>query len=618
MIANTIALSLDMIIVLSILSMTVFLSFFNIIRIDLVALLVLVVLGITTLLSPQALFSGFASEAVISLIAIMMMSSGLEKSGVALRIARWMLKIGRERPSQINLFLMLLAGFLSAFIRSLGSVALLLPVVNRISIRSNIPKKRLLMPMAFCAVLGGTLSMIGSSSLILVNSLLAKASEQIHLEGGTLVLKPFAMLSVFPVGLVLLFLGIAYFMFFLKRLLPKGRGQALLSGAAKEHFSKIYGKGVELFELHVRKNSRLVGLNLQEIESLLDPTASILAVISDQHCYFPPLRNRTLQAGDFIALMGHQALIQAFTEAQALVLEPKLKLFAETLHPARSGLCETVLPPGSQLIGLELRTLHMKRDYQVNVLAVYRDQTVYRGEALKSLVLRSGDTLGMFSDWQALANFHKNPDFVVVTTIYPQAALRPQKAVMALCFFAVSLLMIIFEHCSVSIGLLLGASGMIASGVLSIDEAYESVSWKTVFLMAGFMPLGLAMQSTGTTDWLTQYSLLLKGDCADWAVQALLAIVSTLMGYALLGVGATIVLVPIAIDIAFHSGANPALYALIVALASNNSFLMPNQQVNVLIAGPGGYSTRDFLRVGSGMTLLYWLGMLLMVNLCFG
>ena len=213
-----------MIIVLSILTMTVFLSFFNIIRIDLVALLVLVVLGITALLSPQELFSGFSSEAVISLIAIMMMSSGLEKSGVALRIARWMLKIGRERPSQINLFLMLLAGFLSAFIRSLGSVALLLPVVNRISIRSNIPKKRLLMPMAFCAVLGGTLSMIGSSSLILLNSLLAKASEQIHLEGSALVLKPFSMLSVFPVGMVLLFLGVFYFMFFGKRLLPKVRG----------------------------------------------------------------------------------------------------------------------------------------------------------------------------------------------------------------------------------------------------------------------------------------------------------------------------------------------------------------------------------------------------------
>ena len=585
-----------MILVLGILAITVVLSISNMIRVDVVAVLVLTILGVTQLLPPAALFSGFSSEAVMSLIAVMIIGAGLEKSGIVLRIARWVLKSGREKSNKINIVLMCLSGILSAFMRSLGTVALLLPVVTRITIRTGIPKSRLLMPMAFCSVLGGALSMIGSSPLILLNTLLKE--------------RPFHLFSVFPVGIALLATGMLYLVLFGRRLLPEEPLKKYSSSTTKSHFHKTYGKGGDIFEIRVLPNSDLVGLNLREAEDRLDLSSSILAVVKGKEIHFPPQRNVLLEANDWLAIMGHKDIVMPFVEKYQLKLTPRLNIFSELLHTARAGLCEAVVPPSSQLIGKELRELHMKRTHQLNVLALYRGQTVYAGEALRDLVLRSGDTLGMFCEWEALAEFDNNPDFVVVTTAYPREELRPEKAKYGLLFLTVSLLLIVFGKFPVSVGLLLGASGMIATGVLSIDEVYESVSWKTVFLVAGLIPLGLVMQSTHTTDWLTQYLLLFKEDLPLIVIEFGLAVFSTILAFFLSNVGATIVLVPIALDLATHLGADPNLFALIVAIAASNTFMMPNQQVNALIAGPGGYSPKDFFRVGGGMTLLYWVAML--------
>ncbi len=607
--------TLDMILVLSILVFTIVLSLSSVIRVDVVAVLVLAVLGITRLLPPEQLFSGFSSEAVISLIAVMIISSGLEKSGIALRIAREILKFGRERPTQISTVLMCCSGVLSAFMRSSGTVALLLPVINRITMRTGIPKSRFLMPIAFCAVLGGTLTMIGSSSLILLNSLLSNADRYVQEYVGTL--KPFQLFSVFPIGFCLLLSGVIYLLIFSKRFLPKERLQTYSSSTTKTHFLKTYGKGGDIFELRVLSNSDLVGLTLKDVEVMLDPSSSVLAIICGKEMHFPPLRNIMIEQGSWMAIMGHKDIIAEFSDRHGLKLQPRLNVFFEMLHPTRVGLCEAVVPPSSQLIGQALRELHMKRTHHIHVLAIYRGQTVYQGEGLRDLIVRSGDTLGMFCRWEVLSDFSKNPDFIVVTTSYPHEETRPNKARFALLFFILAILLIVVWHFPVSVGLLLGAAGMIATGVLTIDEAYESVSWKTVFLVAGLIPLGLVMQTTKTVDWLTQYISVLREDVPSWIIQVGLAFLATLFGFVLSNVGATIVLVPVALEIAIKMGADPRVYALIVAIASSNAFLMPTQQVNALIAGPGGYQTRDFLKMGIGMTFLYWFVMLIVVNVMF-
>lgn len=612
---QTVPLTFDIIWVLGILVLTIVLSLSNVIRVDVVAVLVLAVLGITRLLPPEQLFSGFSSDAVMSLIAVMIISAGLEKSGIALRIAREILKFGRERPTKISVVLMFCSGILSAFMRSSGTVALLLPVITRITMRTGIPKSRLLMPIAFCAVLGGTLTMIGSSSLILLNSLLKNTNRYVQEYVG--VLEPFHLFSVFPIGLALLLSGIGYLLILGKRFLPKEPMQTYSSGTTKTHFLKTYGKGGDIFELKVLPNSELIGLTLKDLEVMLDPSSSVLAIICGQEIHFPPLRKIIIEQGAWIAITGHKEVVTEFADRYALKLQLRLNVFSEMLHPIRAGLCEAVVPPSSQLIGRELRELHMKRTHQVHVLAVYRGQTVYQGEELRELIVRSGDTLGMFCRWEALSDFRKNPDFVVVTTSYPREETRPTKVRYALLFFILAILLIVVGNFPVSVGLLLGAAGMIATGVLTIDEAYESVSWKTVFLIAGLIPLGLVMQTTYTVDWLTQHIALFREDLPSIVVQIGLSLLATLFGFVLSNVGATIVLVPVALEIAVKTGTDPRIYALIVAIASSNAFLMPTQQVNALIAGPGGYQTKDFLKMGIGMTFLYWFAMLIVINLIF-
>lgn len=612
---ETVPLSIEIITVLCILAFTIVLSLSNVVRVDVVAVVVLVILGITRLLPPDQLFSGFGSEAVISLIAVMIIGAGLEKSGIALKASRWILKLGRERPNKINTVLMVTSGILAGFMRSLGTVALLLPVVTRITARTGIPKSRLLMPMTFCSILGGTLTMVGSGPLILLNGLLKNSNEYINQK---IVLEPFHLFSVFPLGFILLSIGMIYFILFGKKLLPHEAPTNISSGTTKKHFLKTYGKGGEIFELKVPHGSPLANKNLREVEVLLDPSSSILAVMQGKDLHFPPLRRIIIVPNSMLAMMGTKDTVAQFAEKYGLKLYPRLNIFAELLHPVRSGLCEAVVPPSSQLIGLELKELHMRRNYELHVLALYREQKVYRGEELVDLVLRSGDTLGMFCRWEALADFHKNPDFVVLTTSYPREEVRPQKIRYAFFFFVLSLLLIVWGGYSVAVGLLLGAAGMIGTGVLTIDEAYESVSWKTVFLLAGLMPLGLLMQTTHTSDWLIQHSgLLLWEHLPIWVVQTALCLLTMLFTLVLSSVGATIVLVPIALDLAIRVGADPRIFALIVAVACSNTFLMPMQQANALIAGPGNYRLRDFFRLGIGITVLHFVTTLLVINFIY-
>lgn len=457
--------------------------------------------------------------------------------------------------------------------------------------------------------------MVGTSPLILLNSLLRNANEYVNHKFP--IFTPFPLFSVFPLGLLLLTVGFGYFYFFGKRLLPKEPIKLYSSGTTKSYFLKTYGKGGDIFEVKVLPSSPLANVTLNHFELAMDASSSVLAVMQDNELHFPPLRKLVILPNSMIAIMGIKETVLEFSAKNHLKVAPRLTVFAESLHPIRAGLSEAVIPPSSQLIGQEVRELHMRRNHQIHALALLRGNTVYTGEELKPLVLRSGDTFGFFCRWQALADFNKNPDFVVLTTTYPREDVRPKKMWFAIVFFLLSLALIVFGGFPVSVGLLLGAVGMIVTKVLSIDEAYASVSWQTVFLLAGLIPLGLVMQSTHTTEWLTQHTPILREDLPIWAMQTGLAVLATAFSFVLSAVGATIVLVPIALDLALGLGADPRLFALTVALASSNTFLMPTQQVNVLIAGPGGYHIKDFLRAGFGMTVLYWIAMLLGINLLF-
>ncbi len=615
--------------VTAILLLTIYLFAFEVVGVDVAAISIMVLLGLTSLLAPfmglerglvdtQHLFDGFSSNAVISIIAVMIIGAGLDRTGIMSKVAATILKYGGSTEKRIIPIISGTVAFISSFMQNVGAAALFLPVVSRISARSGIPLSRLLMPMGFCAILGGTVSMVGSSPLILLNDLILTSNQALPAEQR---METFGLFSVTPIGVALVLTGILYFVVAGKYVLPaaSGRDEGASATHTMKYFREVYGIDYELFEVVVPEGSDLIGKKLDDIEH--QERIRVIAAVHGDDLRIGPgglARDTPIAAGDVLGVLASPEHFKAFVERHRLTVRPDIEVFAEALAPTKSGIAEVVIPPGSRLIGKSARDVWMRKTYGIAMVALHRQGKTYReGDGIRDMPLQAGDTLVVHTTWDALARLEKDPNFVVVTTEYPHEELRPHKVGWAALFFGIALFMVLFTDVRLSVALLTGAIGMVLAGVLTIDEAYEAVSWKTVFLLASLIPLGLAVETTGTARYIAEQTLNVVGHMPIWVIQTAIAALATFFTLVMSNVGATVLLVPLAVNIALGVGANPAVFALTVAIATSNSFLIPTHQVNALIMGPGGYRVPDFMRAGGIMTLLFLVVMIAMMNLVF-
>ncbi|MDH5182700.1 MAG: SLC13 family permease [Gammaproteobacteria bacterium] len=612
-----------------ILILTIYLFAFEIVSVDVAAISIMVLLGLTTLLAPAMglsqglvptthLFNGFSSNAVISIIAVMIIGAGLDKTGLMSQVASFILKIGGKTEARIIPIISTTVGFISSFMQNVGAAALFLPVVSRISARSGLPMSRLLMPMGFTAILGGTMTMVGSSPLILLNDLILTSNTTLSPEQQ---METWSMFSVTPVGVALVITGILYFVIAGRFVLPASKPEEDTSGSesAMDYFQNIYGLDYELSEIVVPDGSVLTGKTLDELEA--EASVRVIAAICEgRDLRVGPdslSRDVAISAGTVLGVMGSNNSITEMVEKFGLTKRNEVEELDEALGATKAGVAEVVIPPSSSLIGKSPRDLLMRKTYGLSMLAIHRGgKTLREGEGIREMALQAGDTLVVHTTWEALAHLEKDNNFVVVTTEYPHEELRPHKVVPALIFFAIALVMIILDV-RLSVALLTGAIGMILTRVLTIEEAYSSVSWKTVFLLASLIPLGLAVETSGTAKWIAEQTLSVMGGMPVWMIQAAVAVLATFFTLVMSNVGATVLLVPLAVNIAIGIGANPAVFALTVAIATSNSFLIPTHQVNALIMGPGGYRVPDFMKAGGIMTILFLVVMMIMMNIVF-
>ncbi|MBT8068989.1 MAG: SLC13 family permease [Gammaproteobacteria bacterium] len=602
-----------MMLVLTVLAITIALFVFEVVRVDVVALSVMVLLGLLGLVPSDQLFNGFASNAVISIIAVMILGAGLDRTGVMTVVAAFILRIGGKTATRIIPLISGTVGVISSLMQNVGATALFLPVVSRISARTEIPLSRLLMPMGFCAIMGGTITMVGSSPLILLNDLISASNAS--LPPGAETLGQFELFDVAPVGLALLATGIAYFLIVGKWLLPENRTEtSAVPARTKTYFADTYGIEGDVYELLVTVDSPLVGMQVGDAEKL-EGIPRLLAIRNTDEPRMAPPADEMIWVGTILGVMGTRDVVGRFALDYHCRLQPRVKTFGGLFNPSRAGISEIVIPPGSKMIGQTIGEARLRKRYGISVLAINRRGKIIN-EDVRTQTLEPGDCLVSHSTWKDLSEVQRSRKFIVATDI-PKEEQRPQKVAHALVFFAISIGMIMFTDFRLSIALLVGALGMILTNVLSIDEAYNAVSWKTVFLVASLIPIGLAMELTGTAAWIAQKAMVLLGNMPDIAVQLVIAVLATVFSLVMSNVGATTILVPIAISIALTTGANPTMYALIVALSTSNAFILPTHQVNALIIGPGGYKVADFVRVGSGMSVIFLAVMLTMVNLIF-
>lgn len=614
----------------AILVLTIYLFAFEVVGVDVAAISIMVLLGLTSLLAPvlglqqglvdtNHLFDGFASNAVMSIIAVMIIGTGLDKTGLMSKVAAFILKIGGTTEGRIIPIISATVGIISSFMQNVGAAALFLPVVSRISARSGLPMSRLLMPMGFTAILGGTITMVGSSPLILLNDLILTSNKALPADQQ---MDTWGLFSVTPVGLALVVTGIIYFVIAGRFVLPGTKSESSTSGTdPMKYFHDVYGVDFAMHELVVTDDSGLIGKQFDDIETRFRVRVIATKLPGEGNRVGPGAlaRDVDIQAGMVMGVIADPKSLEKFIEVFSLKKRDIIRTFVDDLSAAKAGIAEVLIPPGSKLIGQSARDVWMRKTYGLAMIGLHRNgETLREGDDIRNLPLQAGDTLVVHTPWNVLERIEKDRNFVVITTEYPkEEQLRPEKLNWAGLFFAIALGLVLFTDLRLSISLLTGAVGMILSRVLTIEEAYEAVSWKTVFLLASLIPLGMAVESTGTAKWIAEQVLFVVGGSPIWVIQGAVAVLATFFTLVMSNVGATVLLVPLAVNIALGVGANPAVFALTVALATSNSFLIPTHQVNALIMGPGGYTVPDFIRAGGIMTILFLVVMMVMMNLIF-
>ena len=605
----------EMILVLGLVGFTMLMLVLEWVRADMVALLVVVVIGLTGLIPSERVFNGFAGNAVIAIIAIMIMGEGLDRAGVLNLTANFVMRMARGAESRLGVVINLVASLFSAVIPSQALAALMIPVSSRLAARTGVPLSKLLLPMAFCILTATNTTLIANSPLIVLNDLIASAN--VNLPPGAHTIPKFGLFSVTPVGLTLALLGVGYFYFFGRKLLPGHEDERLkvTPGRTESYFAETYGIVGETAELTVTAESPLVGMSIGEVEQLYGAPL-ILAIKSGNDARMAPPADHVIWVGSVLGVLGPREQLNQFANNQLCRLSTRMRQLGELFNPTRAGISEVVIPPVSRFIKHTVGELRLRKRFGISVLAVNRGDQVLRDD-VRSVSLRAGDTVVLHSNWRDLSLAAEERDLVVVTDI-PKEQQRPGKIWQAVGFFLLAKCLALFTNLDLSVAMMTGAIGMLLSGVLNMDEAYKAINWKTIFVTACLIPLGWSMDATGTAAWIAQVVLDHLGSASPWLLQLCLAILTLLFSQVMSNVGATVMMVPIAISVAVATGGNPSAYALIVAVSSSNTFLLSSgHPALMMVTGPGGYKGKDFLRVGLPLTFLVLVVTLLAINLLF-
>ncbi|TAA28543.1 MULTISPECIES: SLC13 family permease [Pseudoxanthomonas] len=603
----------DMRLVLGLVGFVMVMFLFERIRADVVALVVLVVLGLTGLVAPEEIFGGFSGNAVMSIIATTILGAGLERTGALNRLASWLLRRGHGVEQRLLLLTTAIAGLNSSFMQNPSVMALYLPVAARLSSRTTLNLQRLLLPIASAIVMGGALTMVGNSPLILLNDLMISANN--NLPSGMATLEPLRMFAPLPIGVALVLASLAYFRFYGDAKLQRETTPSATAAPARteSYFASTYGIEGEVFELTVSADSALVGMTLGEAEAL-HGAPLMLALQTGTDTRLAPPADMRIWVGSVLGAMGKRAEVADFAQNQFLRMSSRLRHFGDLFNPSRAGISEAVIPPTSRFIGKTAAELALRKQAGISLLAINRDKKVLR-EDVRKVPLRAGDMLVFHSIWQDLAAAAKGGDFVVVTD-YPKGEQRPHKFKIAMAIFALTIIIALTSHIPVALILMTGVAGMLLTGVLRMDEAYAAINWKTVFLMAGLIPLGWAMDSSGAAAWVAGHTIeRLPDGLPVWVLEIAIALLTTAFSLVISHVGATIVMVPIAISLALAAGGNPTSFALITALSASNNLMTASNPVISMVTGPANYTARQMWRVGGPMSLIYTCVVVAMVNL---
>ena len=582
--------------VLTILGIAILLFATGWLRMDMVSLLILLSLPLFGLLSVEQAFAAFSNPAVITVAAKFVLSAAIANTGVTAHLGRWILGFAEQSEIRLVFAIMLLTAVSSAFINNIGAAAVLLPMVTGIARKTGIPPSRLLMPLAFGSLVGGVCTLIGTPPNILINALMQEYSGQ-----------NFSMFEFAPLGILMALLSIIYMLLIGRHLLPNNQPASLSQfKQVKAYVSSIL---IKPHSSYIGKTLLASGLEAQfqlKIRSLMREHLKITA----------PRKSIILKAGDILFVEGApEQLLKLKSNKQIEVIPEDKKTPADEASEG-STVVEVALTPTNDLVGRTLREVHFRDTHGLNVLAIWR-----RGEPVVKrvdhVVLKFGDMLLIEGAQSKILHLADKHDFLLLGGIKSEPYL-PAKGPVALLIMLGIILLTTFGVFPIMQAATLGAVLMVLTRCISLTSAYESINWPVIILIAGTLPLGLAMETSGASDLLAVQLTSLAGPYGPWVTLSVLFLITMLLTCVMSNAATAVLLAPIAFDLSVRFAVNPQPFFMAVALAASTCFMTPvSHQSNALVVGPGGYHFVDYLKVGTPLNLLVWIFASLTIPLVF-
>ena len=584
------------------LGIAVLLLLSNALRADIVALILMLALGLSGILTPQEAFSGFSRSAVIVMLSAFVLAEGLRRSGLTERVGAFIIKLFGKGEQGLIFGVMTASAILSLFMNNIAAASLLFPALSGVARRSKVSPSKLLMPLAFGTILGGMATLLTTTNIIV--------SGLLHDEN----LQGFALTDFAPIGLPLVFAGILFMVFWGRKLLPdQSPAQRHEESEESDDLLDTYHLSERLVRAEVQKNGKLDGVTLEK-SGLRERFH--LNVIAIQHGRSTmPIEAKTILKGkDVLLIMARPEDSVPEMLMDMLIVLPSGKWQQDFISIPNMKLIEAAIAPRSHFASQTLQEIRFEQKFDANVLAVWRHGRSIRTR-LADLPLEFGDGLLLQGTEKSLSLLRTEPSLILLAESAPSTRLTLRGWATTLIMAATLVLAVIFPDRIAEI-MLSGAISMVLIRTMSMDQAYRAIDWRSLFLVAGMLPVGVALNKTGASTMFANVILSSMGGAGSLVLLAGFVLLTVLLTQVINGAAAVTVVAPIAIITSQQIGMEPRSVAMAIALASSMAFMSPlGHSVNVLVMGAGGYTFRDYARVGIPLTILLVIILLIILPL---
>lgn len=558
--------------------------------IDITAIGVMVVLMVLGLVTPEEGVAGFSNSATITVLAMFVLSAGIARTGVIQVMTNLFVKWGGKRLPQQIAVMGAIVGSISAFINNTAVVAIFLPIVEDWCRKRQISPSKLLLPLSYVTILGGMMTLIGTSTNILASGI----SEKLGYGA-------FSLFQFTALGITTFIVGLAFLAFAAPHLLPSRKMPD------SDTVGRDYGLKDYVSEIVITPGSSLVGQTIRSSQIQRKFDVDVLELVRNDSHFPQPLADKTLQVGDILIVRGGRECLLTIKDERGIDILPDVQFGKDNLEKNLSSgeekLAEVLILSNSNLIGSTLKDLRFRQRYNATVLAIRRGQDLVRSR-LGKVSLRFGDLLLVQGPKESFLGLQTSRDLLVIEQGDVET-LRRDKAWIAVTIGIGVVLVAAFDLAPILVSAWVGVLLMILTGCLKPGELYGAVRWDIIFLLAGLIPLGTAMDKSGATEWLADYLVALGGDLSGFWFLVFFHAITSLITEVLSNNASVVLLLPIAAEVAEKLDLNPYTFMFIVTFAASNSFMTPiGYQTNTMVYGAGGYKFTDFFRIGAPLNLL--------------